>query len=131
MSERTLGRWFPNAFRAGLGWRHAALALLLGPFIGLVAINPFRGLPPWVDPRYLPLLIVGGVLIVFAFFLGRYQTSYLRTRDGGLSAAALRRWKFAKYAALGVTGGLLAVSGHGAAVVIYLMFAWYRRSRSA
>lgn len=126
--ERSIGRVFPGAVRAGLGWKHVLMTLLFAPFLGM-ALAGFGLFPPLehhtgrVYP-YLLMLLAGVVLIVG--FGAIYQVKYWL---GPRSEVAQRRWRIVGLSLLWIIAALAAAAGKPLLLGILFIIAIVRFAR--
>lgn len=78
--ERSIGRIFPNAVRAGLGWKAVFKTTIFAPLLGLIAAGSLIDLRPFVGAFYIPLLILIAAIIVFFVFVLIYQIKHWKER---------------------------------------------------
>lgn len=118
--ERSIGRVFPGAVRAGLGWKHVLMTLVFAPFLGM-ALAGF-GLFPLLELHtgkaypYLLMLLAGAVLMVG--FGATYQVKYW---VGPRSEAAERRWRIVWLTLLWFAALAAAGAGQPALLAILLI----------
>lgn len=127
--ERSIGRVFPGAVRAGLGWKHVFMTLLFAPFLGmaLAGFGLFPSLEHYAGRIYPYLLMLLAGIVLIVGFGAVYQVKY---SIGPRSQVGQRRWRIIGLSLLWFIAVFAAAAGKPLLLGILLITTIVRYARA-